>query len=327
MADQNLGTARLVHAQDIEAVLPVSLASLRVSNAVSRRVLANPQDYAPFDKIGLDFRGSRFRAMAPTKVRAMIGAGDRYVGVKVLAANEMLPGPRAHSILFLLDRKGRVAYMAFDAERVTDLRTASSAAVGVEALTHGPYVAALLGMGPVGMATAFALAALDSRPAEIRLTAKTPGEYGSVTERLQAGIAAHMGEIAALGIRLTPCEDIAQACQGAGVIVDCTSAPKHRALIGATQIGARGELLLVDVGKYAVDPGAVAAFDSLVFDSLKLMSLSSPASDHCRKQGLPGQELGEVMRSPSAARGKVLYTVLGLPVIDTLLAELVLSKL
>ena len=327
MGNQKIGIARLIHPEEIDMVLPVSLASLTASNAISRRVLANPQDFAPFDKISLDFRGSRFRGMAPTKVRAMIGAGDKYVGVKVLAANEMLPGPRAHSILFLLDRTGQAAYLAFDAERITDLRTASSAAVGVETLVRAPYVAAVLGIGPVGMATVFALAALESRPREIRLTARSARECASVTDRVQACIARQMVEVSALGVTLTPCEDIAQACHSAQVIVDCTSAPKRRPVIGPAQIYAAGDLLLVDVGKYALDAAAIASFDSLIFDSLDLMALPSPASDHCREHRLTGQELSQMMRSPEAAKGKTLYTVMGLPVIDTLLSELVLGKL
>ncbi len=327
LGNQNLGIARLIHPGEIDQILPISLSGLNVANTISRRVLANPQNFMPFDKISLDFRGSRFREMAPTKVRTMIGPGEKYVGVKVLAANEMLPGPRAHSILFLLDRKGQAAYVAFDAERITEIRTAASAAIGVETLVHQPYVAAILGIGPIGLATAYALATLQTRPVEIRFTAKSRLQFASVTERIHAYIADNLRDVAGLGIRLTPCEDIAAACKGANVIVDCTSAPKRRPVIGSAEIYAGENLLMIDVGKYALDATAVATFPHLLFDSLELADLPSPASDHCRERGLQGQELSQIMRSPEMVSGRVLYTVLGLPVIDTLLAEYIVERL
>jgi ornithine cyclodeaminase/alanine dehydrogenase-like protein (mu-crystallin family) len=194
-------------------------------------------------------------------------------------------------------------------------------------LAQAPYEAAVLGIGPIGIATVFALAALPVRPTAIRLAAKSSRGFASVTERIGAYIGAELGEITGLGVHLVPCEDIPRACAGAQVIIDCTSAPKRRPVLGAQLMRERDRLVMVDVGKYALDVAAVETFPRLIFDSLVLTELPSPASDYCRAGGIAGEELSSFIRQPGPVPARVLFTVLGVPVIDTLLAEAIVAKL
>ncbi len=329
----SLGEVPVVPDSQVAEVLSPTVETFRWVNPLTREVLSRVRELV-FDKPFIYVPTSD--PEYPTKVRTMAGAWGRYTCVRSFAANERnrARGRRlSRNLCAVFDSDSTELVAVVEGNLISDFRTASIAAVGVEACVRawgrpgGEYDASVLGStGSVGRRVILALAALGSRPRRVLLAAKSRGRFETVRERL-AHSAGELDPEAREALELVPCETLEEALD-ADVVVDCISLPRPTGLVREL----RGEVMYADVGKHALDLSLASKFDTYMFDSLDLRKMPSPATFALNTRTMLTDrrfrvlELAEVMRGEEVGR-RVLYTVLGVPAVDAALIQGVLDRL
>ncbi len=329
----SLGDVPIVPDSQVAEVLSPTVETFRWVNLLTREVLSRVRELV-FDKLSIYVPTSD--PDYPTRVRTMAGAWGRYTCVRSFAANERnrARGRRlSTNLCAIFDTETTELLAVMEGNLISDFRTASIAAVGVEAcarakgLRDAEYDASVLGStGSVGRRVILALSALDLRPGRVLLSAKSPGRFGSVRERL-AHVAQELDPEVRKTVELTPCEALDEAL-AADVVVDCIALPRPTSLVREL----REAVIYADVGKHALDLNLASKFDTYVFDSLDLRKMPSPATFALNIRTMLTDrrfrvlELAEVMKGEEVGK-RTLYTVLGVPSVDAALAERVLRGL
>lgn len=327
----------VIEEDEVKSVFPLSLQTLRVSNTIARTILISPSLFGAYDKSSINFSGSIPISLnkaysgdrLPTKLRPMMGSGRLGAWVKILGANELIANTkRAYSLMVLVGKTG-APLIFMGGNSITDYRTASSAAVGTEALSASDYTVAILGVGSVGKYTAFALQALDQKPRSIVATAKSKKEYGSVRERIHK-----LGK--EWGFPLTPAETIQDAVNGVDVVVDAIAAPHFKPVIFKSAFqNTTTPLVYVDESKQSIDVGLLLTFQQFFVDSKPLARLlPSPikmfimANEHETVYDDEFLSIGRAInRTLYDKKCRCYYTIVGVPPIDAALAEVALRRL
>lgn len=317
-------TSVLSH-REIGVIFPPTVETFKRVNFLTVHVLKDAGRY-PHDKATIE--------LGSLKGRTLLGATDRSVVSRIFTAslgNLKLNRRYATNVVILWERETGHPYCIMDGNPIYDLRTASTAAIGVECLgSSRQSVACILGAGPVGRATILALGALRNPPQEIRLTARRKSGFRTVKERLSTFFRS-LDPALLERTKLVACETLREAIHDSTVIVDAISLRTASPLIDERVIPfeAMSRMTYVDVGKQALSDSIVARFSSYVFDNLDIgYRLDSPASralregrcnvsaKKCDVTQLLNSEIDSEEISPPT-----LFTIMGVASIDARIAE------
>ncbi|MDK2464757.1 MAG: hypothetical protein QI223_08310 [Candidatus Korarchaeota archaeon] len=331
----SMGEVPVVSDSQVAEVLSSTVETFRWVNSLTREVLSRVGELV-FDKLSIYVPTSD--PDYPTKVRTMAGAWGRYTCVRSFAANERnrAKGRRlSTNLCAVFDSETTELVAVMEGNLISDFRTASIAAVGVEACvtawgrSGGDYEASVLGStGAVGRRVILALSALRARPRRVLLAAKSRGRFNTVRERL-AQMASELDPEVGEALELVPCETLDEALS-ADVVVDCISLPGKMPAGLVRELGE--EVIYADVGKHSLDLNLASKFDTYVFDSLDLRKMPSPATFALKIRTMLTDrrfrvlELADVVRGERVGR-RVLYTVLGVPAVDAALTQAILERL
>jgi len=275
-------------------------------------------------------------AMVPPRVMARgqgfwlrglcaISPSGEYMGCKLIAASPKIK--RASYLISLFDQNSMQLAALVDGNRITDIRTASTSAVAVDALAvRRPLKVAVLGSSSLARNTLLALASIREL-SSVRVFSPTPASRERFASEFRA----------ALGIDVTATERPEGAVQGADVVL-CAARSRDESPVllgqwlepGMTVISvgstlpeqrevdedtmARATLIVADMVEEVIhDTGdAIAAIKAGVDVAGKTIGLHAVKS---------GQHAGR-----SAETDIVLYKSVGSALQDVVTAEMLLRK-
>lgn len=136
-----------------------------------------------------------------------VSPSNDYMGCKLIAASPRIR--RASYLISLFDQRTMALSALVDGNRITDIRTAATAVVAVDALAPArPLRVAVIGSGTLARNTLQALAAVREIAA-VRVFSPTPASRQRYADDFNAGAA----------FRVEAVESAAQAVQGVDVVV------------------------------------------------------------------------------------------------------------
>jgi ornithine cyclodeaminase/alanine dehydrogenase-like protein (mu-crystallin family) len=272
-------TAVLPH-NEVEAIFPLGVETFKRIKILTGQVLRDVEKY-PHDKATIQ--------LGDLKSRILLGATDQSVASRTFTASLRQTGLNrryATNLIVLWDRESGQPYCVMDGNPICDFRTASTAAVGVGCLgSSTENTVSILGAGPVARAAAFALAALQHPPHEIRMTARRKSGFGSVRERLNILFKGFEPTIFDR-TKLVACETVEESLHDSTVIVDAISMPSTGSVIDDRSFHASTfhRVTYVDVRKQALSNSLIPKFSSYTFDNWDIgYRPSSPASEALRE--------------------------------------------
>ncbi|MFQ6124530.1 MAG: hypothetical protein ACE5R6_08005 [Candidatus Heimdallarchaeota archaeon] len=321
--------------EEIQKGFPLSIYSFKTINKLSREALKHPGRFV-YDKVAVYVNSKDEKY--PTKIRTMVGESERFSGVRTFGANEKNPqrGRRRSNNLFCLydNVTGElVSIMCGDA--ISDFRTASSVAIGIEAigLPDSEYSVSVLGIGAIGTAVVFALAALRKPPKTIRMVAARKCEYSSIRERVTHYLKRTFEAKLDHKVDLLPCENLKEALgRDTDIVVDAMSLPYYQEIVNESilSIKNRKHFIYADANKQALAASLVDQFHTHVFDSLKLARRLESSVGNTLKERLESSNvlsIGTLLRNEAEASPLSTCTIMGLPIIDTAIGALIYTCL
>ncbi|MGC9019993.1 MAG: hypothetical protein ACP5KE_02175 [Candidatus Methanodesulfokora sp.] len=313
--------------KDIEQAMGDKIEFLKELISVTKAILSDLRSYT-FDKISLYAKTSD--PAYPTKIRAMAGCYGRYSVVRSFSANERnreMGRRRSNNFCVIYDNETTDIIAIAEGNLISDYRTASIAAVGLDAVMKENYAVAVLGAtGSVGNAVLQSLSALDKKPRKVVISARGRGGFSSVKERLEDYIR-RMG----VDLNVEPSESIEECVKGTDAVIDLISMPKPIPLVKEGMLPER--VTYIDVGKNALDHEFAMKFDTYVFDSVELRKLPSPATFALSIRTMLAErnfrvvEIGDILTGRERPGDMTLITVLGVPVVDAAFCQIVMRKL
>ena len=312
---------------DIEQAMGDKIEFLKELISVTKMILSDLRPYA-FDKISLYAKTSD--PAYPTKIRAMAGCYGRYSVVRSFSANEknrQMGRRRSNNFCVIYDNETTDIVAIAEGNLISDYRTASIAAVGLDAVMEEDYTVAVLGAtGSVGSAVLQSLSALDKKPRKVVISARGRSGFSSIKERLEDYI-----RRIKVDLNVEPSESIEGCVKGADAVIDLISMPKPIPLVKEGMLPER--VTYIDVGKNALDHEFAMKFDTYVFDSVELRKLPSPATFALSIRTMLAErnfkviEIGDILTGREKPGDMTLITVLGVPVVDAAFCQIVMRKL
>lgn len=325
----------IIPREEIRKGFPLSIYSFKTINHLAKEALKHPGRFT-YDKVAVlvNSRDEKY----PTKIRTMIGEYEQFSGVRTFGANEKNPqqGRRRSNNLFCLYNNATgdlISIMSGDA--ISDFRTASSVAVGIEAigLPDIEYSLSVLGIGAVGTAVVFALAALQRPPKTIRMVAARRYGFPSIRERVKHYIESSFEVKLDQKIDLIPCETLKEALgRDTDIVVDAMSLPHYQEIVNEAVLNLknRNHFIYADANKQALAASLVDKFHTHVFDSIKLARRLESSVGSTLKGQLENQNvlsISALLRDEAEAGPLSTYTIMGLPIIDTAIGTLIYTCL
>lgn len=325
----------IIPCEEIRKEFPLSVYSFKTINELTKETLKYSGRFA-YDKIAV-FVNSRDKKY-PTKIRTMVGESERFSGVRTFGANEKNPqnGRRRSNNLFCLYDNitgNLVSIMSGDA--ISDYRTASSIAVGIEAigLPDTEYSVSVLGIGAIGTTVVFALTALRRPPKTIQMVAARKCGFSSVRERVKHYIESTFKVKLDQKIDLIPCETLKEALgRDIDIVVDAMSLPHYQEIVNETVLNLknRNHFIYADADKQALAASLVDKFHTHIFDSIKLARRLESSVGNTLKGQLENPNIlsiSALLRNEAEAGPLSTYTIIGLPIIDTAIGTLIYKSL
>ncbi len=325
----------IITKEEIKKEFPLNISSFKIINKLTTEVLRSSERFT-YNKIAISVHSGDEKY--PTKLRTMMGEGDQYSGVRTFGANtkNTIQGRRRSNNLFCLYNNTTgdlISIMSGDA--IADFRTASSVAVGVDAIgvPDPPYTVSILGIGAIGTAMGYALAALPSPPQTIRMVASRKHNFQSVRERIQHYIERTFTEPKIKKVDFMPCETLKEALsEETNIVVDTMALPYHQEIVNEhiLTLKNRTHFIYADANKQALSASLVDQFHTHVFDSVKLARYLESSVGSTLKGRLEGSNVVSIyslLNNESEASPLSTCTIMGLPTIDTKIGTLIHTRL
>ena len=205
--------------------------------------------------------------------------GELYYAVKVASGFYAADPPAIDGLVMVFDAKdGSPAAFLLDGGFITDLRTGAAGGVAARHLAAEQVdVVAVIGTGGQARQQIDALAQVRPGFTQVRVWGRDGAKARLCAEDLQT----RLGE----ACRITAHDAVAEAVEGAGVVITCTASREPLVFVDMLAPGAHVTALGSDgAGKHELDPEILRRADLLVVDS----------RDQCLK-------LGELQHSPAQA--------------------------